>query len=1109
MNLFDAIKALSNPKTQTKVTNKTGPVGDYIANRLVAPILQVPYNIKEAFGGEKKPIGVRALHGAAAIGGAIPGIDDIIVSGFDYAKGVAKSKQQGVKLPKALTSKTAVESLTGTNPVGGGDVLFPNDPQKALYGNLAEIPVTMLALGSINRKSINTADDLIASIAKKTKMGAGEADFFTVKQFDKLGMNPKLLKNLDDVQTPNYSITKLPKGNYSVSFNKNWTDLVKKAPDLPVRKQTKPEVKLPEGPRIVKTKPALKNALLKDPDTNVRLAPKTQTPDVMIPDTRKFRLPGLPEGPVKTTLALPSPQKNLVKTATDQLEKIAKSIKDGSIANSNLKPMQWIADYFSGGNPDVSSVLKREIITPLTSANQARANDIKRYKEAFTNILSENGIGPDLYRAVVDRLENTNKVTIVDPATAKRVDNATASIRSMLDDIFYRIKTSGGNEKVKYIENYFTHMFDTATSDKAKVQKLVDSTKYGYEPRYSTKFFTFGQKRKGAQGYSLNLPKVFNDYVDAATYQIHMNPYTKHLNEVVDVLKENGASPNFLNWLQTRQSLLTGKNLGRDELLKLIGPVNSRVIDDIFRNVSNNLAKSISTALTNTIPAFTVTLPTVGPRTFLSSAYKSIFQPLTEANDFSVDGLQSAFLRNRFSPEALGQDFLSKINNATGFANYIVDWWSTNVTVRSFFDKAKESGLDPESAMRQADDLAAKIIGTRETGAMPTVFYSKNPAARILTQFQYEPLNYLNYLKYQVPNASGGFNAKAIFTYAKLAAAAYLFNNVFEAVTGRRPALDPVDVTRDIITTATSDQDAADKVKSIANSVVQNVPMVSMWSGGRPAIMAGTSDLNRIVSNPLYEGSRSLLVYFNPAGGGYQVYKTWGGIQSAIKGYVADTRGNVMFPVVNNDPLKVAQAIILGKYSSAEARTYFDNNLSPLSDDDSIVFMRLMDTNPDKAFEYWQSVNNRRLLERPVNKLQQTQRDLRRSILSPESSDKDKKKAADKLINQAKKLPARLQEVQANKISLFGQQNTQPGFTSGLLTKVSGRSGVRIPSNKKASVKMPKLSASLPRFKEVSPPMFGGVAMATPSPLPKLKLSPIKQAQEYQAKLRLPQRYQA
>jgi len=272
--------------------------------------------------------------------------------------------------------------------------------------------------------------------------------------------------------------------------------------------------------------------------------------------------------------------------------------------------------------------------------------------------------------------------------------------------------------------------------------------------------------------------------------------------------------------------------------------------------------------------------------------------------------------------------------------------------------------------------------------------------------------------------------------------------------------------------------------------------------------MAGTSDLNRIVGNPLLEGSRSIFVYFNPAGGGYQVYKSWGGIQSTLKGYVADSRGNVMFPVVNNDPLKVAQAIILGKYSSAEARTYFDNNLSPLSDDDSIIFMRLMDTDPDKAFEYWQDVNNRRLLERPINKLKQTQRDLRRSILSPESSTQDKKKAVTKLVKKAQKLPSRLKEAQANSISLFGENKTPPPSPlSGLLTRVSGGSGVRIPQQKKASIKMSNVKTSLPKFKMPSPSQGGTVAMATPKPLPKLKLSEIQQAEEYQPKLRLPQRY--
>jgi len=85
--------SVNTPEKQAKfneapVKNFAQGLNSFAMNNYVAPMTQVPYNLKEAFGGEQKPLIQRGIHGLSAVGGMMPGIDDTAYAIWNTAKGI-------------------------------------------------------------------------------------------------------------------------------------------------------------------------------------------------------------------------------------------------------------------------------------------------------------------------------------------------------------------------------------------------------------------------------------------------------------------------------------------------------------------------------------------------------------------------------------------------------------------------------------------------------------------------------------------------------------------------------------------------------------------------------------------------------------------------------------------------------------------------------------------------------------------------------------------------------------------------------------------------------------------------------------------------------------
>lgn len=331
----------------------------------------------------------------------------------------------------------------------------------------------------------------------------------------------------------------------------------------------------------------------------------------------------------------------------------------------------------------------------------------------------------------------------------------------------------------------------------------------------------------------------------------------------------------------------------------------------------------------------------------------------------------SVFLTNRRGSSPLSMTKLQKLSETlTKPMAYIDDFTSNVVTRAKYYDNIK-AGMDASSAMQEADRYAASLMADRSKGALPTVFERKNPLTRLLTMYQVEVNNQLRHLFKDLPDDLKEKGMAALVAgLMKYTIGAYLFNDLYEKLVGRRPALDFLGIANEAIGDYTGYQlpntvDAAQQLisgegvdfttqrkgavqatASLAENVAQELPFVGgVLGGGRVPISSALPDMGNLVSNAVglasgeKDAGRALqgigkelakpAFYILPPLGGGQLKKAFEGITTVANGgqfgYDSQGRETMKFPVENPTLGTYAQAALFGPYSLPMAQDYVDS----------------------------------------------------------------------------------------------------------------------------------------------------------------------------------------
>lgn len=402
----------------------------------------------------------------------------------------------------------------------------------------------------------------------------------------------------------------------------------------------------------------------------------------------------------------------------------------------------------------------------------------------------------------------------------------------------------------------------------------------------------------------------------------------------------------YVAWLDEQANALAGKKGAIDRATeRFLGRRVYTALNTLKSQVGSNMTGfNVRSALTNFASAVQGASKT-SKLSFVKGTVSTI------NNIFHNDGLinKSDFLTARFGSDTLSQKAWQKISNAGQIFMSGSDYFTSNQIWRSKYFENLSKGMKEQEAISNADDFSARIMGDRSQGSTAELFNSKTLG--FLTQFQLEVNNqwssmiHDNKMDIESGNKSG---AGVVFQLGQLFGASYLFNSLMKSLTGSSVMFDPIDMLMKIFDDD-DDKSLEEKFESAIGDFMDNVPMWSVFSGGRipiqEAMTGATSLIKKLTGQTDSFGNEitwedvgqdfleSMAYYVLPTGYG-QLRKTVQGLKMydddlPIAGSYTDS-GNLRFTADNSTTGKIKSALF-GRYSSKEAQDYIDSGYKSIN----------------------------------------------------------------------------------------------------------------------------------------------------------------------------------
>ena len=493
---------------------------------------------------------------------------------------------------------------------------------------------------------------------------------------------------------------------------------------------------------------------------------------------------------------------------------------------------------------------------------------------------------------------------------------------------------------------------------------------------------------------------------------------------------------NFVQTLDEYTNLLANKKSAHDRQTESdIGRRMYNVVKALEGRIAANMvAVNPGSWLTNFIP-LTQAWGVVDSKYMLGGMWQTL--KAYKNSDGITD--RSDFLTNRRGSDAIAKTTMQKVSSAASAGMEIIDNFVADSIVRARYEQNKARGLSENAALEEADALAASVMADRSKGALPTIFGRKNPATKLLTQFQVEVNNQLSFLFKDLPREKREEGiGKLVWALLKYAIGAYIYNNIYEAIVGRRPALDPIGILNDTVgdftgyelpslidvvgsidDIARGDETLGDQFKTekknaakamagIGENVLQEVPFVGgLLGGGRLPISSALPSIKNLGNAIDWTNEQSgkkravtiateiakPLLYLAPPFGGGQAKKLAEGVATIIQGgsYKRDNKGEqtLQYPVKRNVG-EIAQTALFGKSATSGARTWVESGFASLTAGQTKAYQKMVDLGEDeyKVYDFMRKLSKTEKSEQYSKQVEQV-----RAISKSKFSEKAKQEA--------------------------------------------------------------------------------------------------------------------
>ena len=507
---------------------------------------------------------------------------------------------------------------------------------------------------------------------------------------------------------------------------------------------------------------------------------------------------------------------------------------------------------------------------------------------------------------------------------------------------------------------------------------------------------------------------------------IMMNPFLNpdEANEQVTNLTKEGryGLSNFVDELDEYTNLLAGKKSRLDRgMERFINRKAYNVLKKFYSRVGANMvAANVGSALTNFIP-ITQAWSQVSTTDVLRGMWDTL------KNYKTADGLDaaSAFINNRSGYGRLAMSTMDKVSASAGWLMEAIDTFTTGSVVRARYYQNLRRGMSETSAMQEADQFASGIMADRSKGSMPTLYSARNPLVKLFTQFQLEVNNELSWIfkdMAQEERKKGvAALAKAMF---KFLIGAWIYNEFYESIVGRRAALDPLDIINDTVGDFTGYQlpntvqaavsgkwdftkekpGTEQAITNLEGAILSELPGMQVvnvlgldekWGvdidSGRIAIDSAIPSFAKI-RKAIWSSNEDMapakkaktitdelikpgLYLATPFGGG-QIRKAYQGATAAARGgsYTVDNEGRdiLQYPLYNDNAAdrakSWAQALLFGKTATEEAQSWVESGFKSLSAKETAAYQGMTEGGEDQR-ETYAFIQAARKLEKNYDKM--------------------------------------------------------------------------------------------------------------------------------------------
>lgn len=697
--------------------------------------------------------------------------------------------------------------------------------------------------------------------------------------------------------------------------------------------------------------------------------------------------------------------------------------------------------------------------------------DLKKL-ESSTNLTAEEMKRMEQLRGEIKEAESQ-----IDAGAMERINKGISEIQKIYKEIHPKINEvliRNGYDPVGYIDGYFPHMFfndptDTVGKALNKLGINLGYTELPADIAGKTETFRPGRKfsgnllkregvrtdydaLRGLENYLYSIGDVIYHTDDIRTlraledhlrYQLSPTAVKEEIDAVhnnfdldleqkqveLDQLYEKYANlfrdehnktlQNYVTYLRRYTDLLAGKKHALDRPFEtdITGRGAYSRMDALNQRIAANMVGgNIGSALTNVIP-FTQGFAPISVKNRAKGLQEGIAAVFSKNPDALTK--KSAFLTTRTNTDKLYKTAADKFSDFAGGLMDIMDKFSTQSVWRGRYYDNINKGMAEKEAIREADDYARRLFGGRSKGAVPPIMQAKNPISKALTMFQLEVNNQIDFLTKDIPKEAKGSVVKGLRMYGEILAASYFFNDVYEKMTGRRSALDPVGIALDSVadfsgtevrnsidiiadllhgeglqlTEEKEPKSTSDAILNLGENIGANVPFIGGWlfEGGRipqssalpnpwemlkSALREKTGDAEEGYASETFKDEflKPLAYLALPSGGG-QIKKTLQGLETMNEGgsYKMGSEGEkLQFAVDTKDPASWVKAALFGKWALPEGQAYISKEVNGLSEKRTEMQREMQQqfgTTPKAYFDTFQNINKAETREGKVSAL--------------------------------------------------------------------------------------------------------------------------------------------